>query len=107
MYGRYSSIAAIIPAPETPKTSSSGGSQQQLEAIIAETSVPAFAIRSPRFDDDDWSSAKFCDAPGNAVPVLLQQSGAGLTWSSASSDIGVFLTLALWSYRITGSNPSA
>jgi hypothetical protein len=39
-----------MPAPDTPATRRIGGSQQQLEATIADTMVPTFAISSPRPD---------------------------------------------------------
>ncbi len=74
---------------------------------MAETTVPAFAMRSPRFDGVVWSSDWFCAAPGNAVSVLLQQLPAGLMLSFSSSDISVFLACSLLRYRVTGSNPSS
>ena len=85
--GRYASSVATIPALETPNTISRGGSQQQLDAMIAETTVPTLAIRSARTGPFDWPSDV---APGNVAPVLSQQSGAGLTGSWRSSDTGIF-----------------
>jgi len=41
--GRYCSSAFVMPAPETPITSNTGGSQQQLDAMIADSTVPIFA----------------------------------------------------------------
>ena len=55
--------------------------------MIAETIVPILAIRSARTGLFDWPSDV---APGNVAPVLSQQSGAGLTGSWRSSDIGFF-----------------
>jgi hypothetical protein len=50
-----------------------GGSQQQLDAMIAETTVPIFAIESARPDVFLVSSA----APGGVVGLGVQQSGFG------------------------------
>jgi hypothetical protein len=41
-------MAEAIPTPETPTASKSNGSQQQLDATTADTSVPALVIICPR-----------------------------------------------------------
>ena len=49
---RYASSADAIPAPDTPTVRSNTGSQQQLDAMIADTTVPILATNSPRLDDE-------------------------------------------------------
>jgi hypothetical protein len=67
-----------MPAPETPQRISIGGSQQQLDAMIAEIIVPTLAISSPRRVVGVVCSV----APGDGR-LVPQQSGAGI----ASSDM--------------------
>ena len=50
--GRYASSADAIPAPDTPTAKSSTGSQQQLDAMIADTIVPILATNSPRLESE-------------------------------------------------------
>jgi hypothetical protein len=72
---------------------SSGGSQQQLEATIAETIVPTLAISSPRpesgFAEPEDSS--LTAAPGDCGCFELQQSGFGTSPGTDSSDMAVTL----------------
>ena len=75
-------MAASILTPEIPNTISIGGSQQQLDAMIAETTVPMLAIHVPRFDTTLTSSAEFRVTPGNVNFVVLQQSCAVVTFNS-------------------------
>ena len=74
--GRYASSAVAMPAPETPTASSSNGNQQQLDAMIAETTVPILAMSSPRLADP--VTEVFCNAfavaPGNLLAFDAQQS---------------------------------
>ncbi len=68
---------------------SSGGSQQQLEATIAETIVPTFAISSPRPVSGFVEPA---DSPPSAAPgdcgcFEFQQSGLGAPPGTDSSDM--------------------
>ena len=79
--GRYVSKALVIPAPETPITINSGGSQQQLEAMMAERMVPTLVNSSPRPVD------AFSVAPGDFGCCKDQQLGAGAPLGTDSSDI--------------------
>ena len=75
--GRYFSSVATIPAPETPKMINNGGSQQQLDAIIADSTVPILATSSPR-PESGRAARNGVDkpsiAPGNRVGFVPQQS---------------------------------
>lgn len=82
--GRYASKVEAIPAPETPTARSRTGSQQQLDAISAETTVPILAINSPRLEV--VSETAFV-APGNGCAFVLQQLPTGSVCSSGSLDI--------------------
>ena len=75
-----------MPAPETPITIKSGGSQQQLEAMIAESIVPTLVINSAR--PDELPLTLFV-APGDLGCLDAQQSVAVATSSSVFSDISV------------------
>jgi hypothetical protein len=72
-------MVASMLAPEMPNTIRIGGSQQQLDAMMAETTVPMLAMRAPLFD-----SPESCAATGNAAFVVPQQSWAAATLSSVS-----------------------
>jgi hypothetical protein len=88
--GRYAWSAVAIPAPDTPTANSSTGNQQQLDAMIAETTVPILAIHSPRLDKSLRRGSPFDDdvvAPGNLPRLLGQQSPAGMALRSLSTDI--------------------
>jgi hypothetical protein len=77
-------------APDTPIKSNTGGSQQQLDAIIAESTVPIFAMRSPRLDGAPsggaWFDERFA-APGSELALVGQQSCPGLTPGLISLDM--------------------
>jgi hypothetical protein len=62
-----------MPAPETPIKSNAGGSQQQLDAMIADSTVPILAIRSPR-EAALAPSAETGAAPGSVLALVAQQS---------------------------------
>ena len=64
-----------------------GGNQQQLEATIADTMVPTFAISSPRPDRGFEEAAFFSVAPGDCTCPELQQSGLGRSLGTGSSDM--------------------
>ena len=87
--GRYASSAEAIPAPETPTASNRTGSQQQLDAMIAETIVPIFEISSTRFArrPSGWTNAVPLVATGNFAISLPQQSLAGTALWMGCSDI--------------------
>jgi hypothetical protein len=62
-----------MPAPETPIKISIGGSQQQLDAMIADSTVPILAIRSPR--ETPLAPSTDADAaPGSVLALVAQQS---------------------------------
>jgi hypothetical protein len=67
-------MVASMLAPEMPNTIKIGGSQQQLDAMTAESTVPMLAIFAPRLEFPSGLSAESCAAPGSAVFVLPQQS---------------------------------
>ena len=83
-----------MPAPDTPATRRIGGSQQQLEAMIADTIVPTLAISSPRPEsglDDRSLLARpplSSVAHGDFVGVVPQQSGLGTSLGTGSSGMG-------------------
>jgi hypothetical protein len=78
-----------MPAPETPNKINSGGNQQQLEAMMADSTVPALAISSPRPERDRATSCWFV-APGDWLRFVAQQSGAGAPSFVNSSAISFF-----------------
>jgi hypothetical protein len=59
-------MADAIPAPDMPTASNKTGNQQQLEATIAETMAPTFAISSPRLPR---GTAEAATAPGPDAKV--------------------------------------
>lgn len=98
-----------MPAPDTPATSSSGGSQQQLEATIADTIVPTFAIISARpesgFSDPEPPELSSV-APGDWIGFEPQQSGLRASTGRGSSDMSRFLfvtenNMRMWSDGIS------
>ena len=82
--GRYASNAEAIPAPETPTANNSTGSQQQLDAMSAETIVPILAINSPRLEE---GFEDVVVAPGNVFAVVVQQLATGNDRRSKSLDM--------------------
>ena len=88
--GRYVSRACIIPALETPITIRIGGSQQQLDAMIAETTVPILAIPSARPDLGEFAAVGSFDesvAPGDVLADEVQQFWASPATGRGSLDI--------------------
>ena len=84
-----------MPAPETPIRIKIGGSQQQLDAMIADTTVPILATVSPRLDDEPSarvSCVGLVVAPGNELGFGLQQLPTGKVFKSGSFDIACLLS---------------
>jgi hypothetical protein len=79
---------------------SSGGSQQQLDATIAETIVPTLAISSPRPESGfvEPADSELSAAPGGCGCFELQQSGFGTSPRTGTSDmVGLSGCLSLMS----------
>ena len=78
-----------------PITIRIGGSQQQLDAMIAETTVPILATPSARLDRGEFASVgsfdEFVVAPGDLLTVELQQFWASFATGWGSLDMHCLL----------------
>jgi hypothetical protein len=79
-----------MPAPETPIKISSGGNQQQLDAMIADRTVPTFKHNSPRPEALRVAGTGFSVAHGDLPCWVAQQFGAGVAPGTISSAMGSF-----------------
>ena len=88
-----------MPAPETPTANSNTGSQQQLDAMIAEMTVPILATSSPRLELEP-AGFTFAVAPGNWLVRVPQQFAAGSALGSVSLDIVIAPCLCGISFQL-------
>ena len=62
---------------------------------MAESTVPAFAINSPRPEEAPAAIALFFVAPGDLACFDVQQSCAGMAFRAVSSDIACLLKMSV------------